>query len=53
MFELIVIDPESGEEDELLCTGTMDEMSEHAAQVVEQATDDGYDVPWLRVQPAQ
>jgi hypothetical protein len=50
--ELVLIDPETGEEEELVCFGSLESMSEHAADMVEQAQDDGYDIPWIRVQPA-
>jgi hypothetical protein len=50
--ELVLIDPETGEEEELVCLGSLESMSEAAADMVEQAQDDGYDIPWIRVQPA-
>lgn len=52
MFELVMIDPETGEEQELLASGGFERMSEAAAEVYQWAEDDGEDLPWLRVQPA-
>ena len=52
MSELIEIDPKTGNQ-ELVATGTMDRMTETAAEMIEQAEDDRYDIPWIRIQPAQ
>lgn len=50
-FELINIDQQTGEED-LLATGTMDAMIEAMEDTAQQAEDDGYDQPWMRIQAA-
>lgn len=51
-YELIEIDQATGEE-ELVGYGSMEELSSRAAEKVEQAEDDGYDTPRLRIQPKQ
>lgn len=53
MYELIEINPETGEEDQLICQGNWDDLETAMDEAVEAAEDDGYDTPWLRIQPAE
>lgn len=53
MYELITIDPATGDEEDLLGTGTWDEMAEAMAEAAQDDEDAGGDGLWMRVQPAQ
>lgn len=58
-YELIELDPATGEEDQLVATGTWDAMEAHLADVIDEAEgewEDGFLAaeawPWYRIQPA-
>jgi hypothetical protein len=56
-WELIEIDPATGEEDHLIATGTFAQMSAEMSSIIEEVVGD-YDAEgahywsWMRVQPA-
>lgn len=51
-MELVVIDRETGEEEELMGIGSLQSLERLRDSTYEQAEDDGYDIPWMRIQPA-
>jgi hypothetical protein len=56
MFEIVELDPANGEEDHLVCTGTMAQMERDLTGLLQDVEDewDTYDTPWpaYRIQPA-
>lgn len=55
-FELIEVDPATGEEDQLIATGTFEQVSRHMTECIENQSEDynsgTYGWTWYRVQPA-
>jgi hypothetical protein len=53
MFELVVIDTETGDEAELLCQGTFDQMTEAMEDSIQDNEDTGGDWQAMRIQPVK
>lgn len=56
-YELIEINQATGEEDQVINTGSFDKMSRHMTGMIEEASwsmdeDDDTSWPWLMIQPA-
>lgn len=56
-YELIEIDPATGEEDQLISTGSFEKMSWHMQGIIEEVSlqlDEDVEItwPWLMIQPA-
>jgi hypothetical protein len=51
MFELVELDRD-GEEMELICEGSFQEMEEAVEDILQQTEEGGYDWPTLVIQPA-
>lgn len=55
MFEIVELDPATGDEEQLITTGTMAQMERELADILTEyeLEESGYDYPTFRIQPAQ